>query len=80
MVEGKWSEEGYWNTVIGDRSASQLVAEFELDASDRVGLSEWLGHAEAEAWRAGKNVGPMPTEWVDFHERALDHIAAHAND
>lgn len=71
-----WDYEGYWNVVLGHRSAEQVVAEFELDPSDRRGLDEWLGEAEAEAWRVGGEGGAMPEEWGDFHARALDALCA----
>lgn len=70
-----WTYEEYWNAVIGaDRSASDVVREFELDALDRRGMSDWLGVAEAEAWARGTQGGPVPIEWSDHHEKALDVI------
>jgi len=75
-----WTFEGYWNVVLGDcRSAKDVVREFALDPSDRCGLDEWLGFAEAESWVIGRLGGPgsrVPGTWGDFHERALDALCA----
>lgn len=70
-----WDFEGYWNTVLGaNRSAADVVREFQLDASDVRGLDEWLGTAEADALAAGgKTV--VPEEWTSHHARALALLA-----
>lgn len=70
-----WTFAGYWNAVLGTLSAEQVVEDYGLETADRVGLSEWLGHAEAEAWAAGKQGGKVPAEWAAFHEHALDALA-----
>lgn len=55
--------ETYWNTLFGTRSASQVVAEFELvDDTDR-GWSEWLGHCEAAATEQGATLDEVPASW-----------------
>ena len=62
--EYPWTYEGYRRAVIGDRSPLELVQEFDLDTSDQPGLDEWLGHAEAEAWRVGcKDNSLMELRW-----------------
>lgn len=71
-----WDYEGYWQYVLGNRNAPTVVEEFALDPNARVGLSEWLGEAEAEAWRVGAMPGVMPAEWAAFHARALAELAA----
>lgn len=72
-----WTFEGYWNAVLGaNRSAEDVIREFDLDASDRRGLDEWLGHAEAEAWRVGGQGGTLPAEWTAHHDKALDALAS----
>lgn len=71
-----WDYSGYWHYVLGLANADQIIAEFGLDPSNRRGLDEWLGEAEAEAWRAGGEDGAMPEEWGDFHARALDALCA----
>lgn len=70
-----WTYEGYWNAVLGaDRDEAAVVEEFELDATDRQGLGEWLGSAEAEAAREGGI--DIPAEWADHHARALAELQA----
>ena len=70
----KWDYEGYWNTVLGaNRSAEDVIREFDLSTNDKRGLDEWLGYAEVEAWRVGGH-GPMPKEWSAFHDRALNEL------
>ncbi|HMV67778.1 MAG TPA: hypothetical protein PLT98_04355 [Thauera aminoaromatica] len=66
-----WTYEEYWSVVLGQGSASEIVAEYDLTASDSRGLSEWLGQAEAEAWRVGGNGAPVPSEWAEYHQRTL---------
>lgn len=72
-VSAGWDYEGYWNAVLGaNRDASSVVMEFGL-VSDS--LDEWLGVAESEAWRVGRNDrAPMPDEWTQFHARALAEL------
>jgi len=71
-----WTYEGYWNAVLGaNRSVRDVIREFDLDPLDRRGLDEWLGHAEAEAWRVGGGRGRVPAEWDQFHERALYELS-----
>ncbi len=68
-----WDYEGYWNTVLGaSRDAAGIVTEFDLNTKDRVGLSTWLGCAEAAACVAD-NI-ELPEEWEAFHGRALDEL------
>ena len=61
----------YRLTVIGERSAAQLAAEFDLDLGDSTGLDEWLADAEIQAWRVGGIAGPMPQECGRYHTRLL---------
>ena len=71
-MDKTWTYEGYWAAVLGgNRSAEDVVREFDLDPTNRHTLSEWLGEAEAEAWRVG---GKKPKETFDWHERALDQL------
>lgn len=71
-----WTFDGYWNTVLGAiRSAADVVREFELDASDRVGLGTWLGEAEDAARSAG-GLSTCPAAWAEHHTRALDALCA----
>jgi hypothetical protein len=75
-----WTFEGYWNTVMGDRSAEQVVAEFDLAGPGPLSeFSEWLGAAEAEAWRVGGLDGDMADAWGAFHDRAARELQAAAN-
>jgi len=75
-MSANWTFEGYWNVVLGTgRNPSDVVREFDLDITDRAGLDEWLGSAEAEAWAMGGNDHPVPVEWVEYHERALSLLA-----
>jgi hypothetical protein len=70
-----WSYEGYWNTVLGaNRSADDVVREFDLDPTDHRGVDEWLGHAEAEACREGGIVVCPPASWDGYHAKALDAL------
>jgi hypothetical protein len=69
-----WTYEGYWNAVLGVVSASEIVAEHGLVAGDRRGLDEWLGQAEAEAWRVGGQGGRVPSEWAEHHAKALAEL------
>jgi len=75
-----WTYEGYWNAVLGaSRDAANVVSEFELDASDRRGIDEWLGVAEVDAWMAGggePHRDALPTEWTEWHAKALNEIVA----
>lgn len=74
MSQTTWTYEGYWNAVLGaNRSASDVVSEFELNTGDRRGLDEWLGQAEGEALAIG-GLGELPEEWSDYHERALNAL------
>lgn len=67
----RWSYEGYWNVVLSsNRNAADVIAEFDLDPSDRRGLDEWLGHAEEAAREAG-GLPQIPEEWAGYHARAL---------
>lgn len=46
------TSEQYWRAVLGERSADQVVTEFELDDDPQQGpgsLDDWLGQAEAQA-------------------------------
>ncbi len=70
-----WDFDGYWNAVLGDkRDAEDVCVEFNLDPRDRRGLDEWLGAAEAEAWRVGGLGGDMPKSWWAHHTQALDAL------
>lgn len=72
-----WTYEGYWNAVIGaNRSAEDVIREFELNGRDRRGLDEWLGNAEAEASIAGSGTSKVPVEWEPFHAKALEEMVA----
>ena len=72
-----WTYEGYWNVVLGDkRDAARVVGEFQLDPTNRRGLDEWLGGAEATAWSEGGDEHDMPAEWRDFHGKALGELCA----
>ena len=74
-TETAWTFEGYWNAVLGsNRSAEDVVREFDLDSSDRVGLDKWLGEAEGEAAAMGGI--EIPPEWAGFHGRALKDLAS----
>lgn len=66
-----WTYEGYWTAVIGALTTGHAAGEFGLDPSDVRGLDEWLGLAEAEAWRVGGDGGELPESWAEFHARAL---------
>lgn len=69
-----WTFDGYWNTVLGaNRSAADVVREFQLDVTDLRGLDEWLGGAEADALAAGGETA-IPAEWSGFHTQALDAL------
>lgn len=71
-----WTFDGYWNTVLGaNRAVDDVLREFDLTATDRRGLDEWLGHAEEAALAAG-GLTDVPEEWAGFHERALDALCA----
>ena len=64
-----WTYEQYWNVVLGEnRSATDVVWEFDLRPSNRRGLDEWLGHAEAEAWRVRGKGGEIPRVWAEHDE------------
>jgi len=70
----KWTEEGYWDAVMGDRCAIQVVNEFELVPD---GLSAWLGEAEEEAI----SEGGLPREatlsaWERYHATAIGSLEA----
>ena len=69
-----WTFDGYWNTVLGARTADNVVREFKLNVSDAHGLDVWLGEAESEAWRQGGQEGNMPETWTAFHSKALDAL------
>lgn len=70
-----WDYEGYWNAVLGgNRTAADVVREFELVPTDLVGLDKWLGHAEVESWRVGGTGGDMPAEGAEHHKHALDEL------
>ena len=72
----------YWRIVFGERSAEDIVREFNLVLA---GLDEWIGHAEVEGWcvhstadmRARfQNPGSdLPDEWERWHALALSDIA-----
>lgn len=65
----------YWNAVLGEeRDAEGVIAEFDLDPTDKQGLDEWLGLAEAEAALA-RGI-EVPEEWSRHHSRALAELAA----
>lgn len=71
----RYDYEGYWNVVLGaNRTAGDLVSEFDLTSTD--GLGEWLGGAEADAWAIGGHGGEIPEEWSGFHTRALAELSA----
>jgi hypothetical protein len=79
MRERRWTYEGYWNVVMGaNRSPQDVVFEFGLDAegTSRRSIDEWLGWAESEAWAMGRRGGPLPEEWEEFHQRALQSLQA----
>jgi hypothetical protein len=66
----------YWNTVLGaNRNTDDVLREFDLDPDDRKGIDEWLGQAEAEAWRVGGEKGELPKEWFEHHVRTIDHLS-----
>lgn len=67
--------ECYWFSVLGVKNAAGIVSEFDLDASDRHGLDEWLSLAEVEAARAD-GISPIPAEWAEYHARALDELCS----
>lgn len=70
-----WTFEGYWNTVLGaDRSAADVVAEYDLEGGNRPSLSEWLSTAESEAWQLGRLGASQGAAWGRFHEPALDAL------
>jgi hypothetical protein len=69
-----WDYEGYWNVVLGDRDADRVVVEYELIGLERRDLDEWLGLAEAEAWREGGLGSDLPDEWSEHHVRALTEL------
>ena len=71
-----WTEEGYWATVLGQKTPAQAVREYGLVPSDRSGVDEWLGTAEVEAWRVGGEGGEIPESWSGFHANALDRLCA----
>lgn len=77
-----WTAETYWNTVLGaNRTAADVVREFELDQSDRRGLDEWLANAEIEAASAGARGDiverdAMIEAWAPLHAGALDQLCA----
>ena len=78
-----WDYEGYWGVVIGyERDAEGAVAEFGLTAEPEIGpssIDEWLGQAEAEAWREGaEETGPLPVEWSEHHQLARAELMAAA--
>jgi len=75
-VSARWDFGGYWTSVLGVQDAAGVVRESGLVPSDRRGLDEWLGTAEAESWRVGGLGGDLPEEWSDHHAKALDMLAA----
>lgn len=76
VVTRAWTYDGYWNVVLGaNRGPTEVVTDFELDPRDRPGLCEWLGHAEAEAWRVGGEGSPIPDVWTEYHRRAVEALA-----
>lgn len=71
-----WDFEGYWNVVLGaNRSAADVVRDFDLDPSDERGLDEWLGHSEEAALGEARQTD-IPETWEAFHARALDALRA----
>lgn len=68
--------ESYWALVFGaGRTAEDVVREFGLVPSDRLGLAGWLDRAEREAWAHGGNGGEMPTSWRSYHNQAMHDLA-----
>lgn len=71
-----WDYDGYWNVVIGpNKTAADVVDEFDLDPNDSSFMESWLHDVEVEACLAG-NYKIMPEEWEAFRERALNELAA----
>lgn len=77
-MAAKWTYDGYWLTVLGDRGAREVVAEFDLvdlpNDGNGLGLDEWLDTAEIEAWRVGGESGRVPQEWAAYHPMALAEL------
>ena len=67
----EWTYEGYWVAVLGERSPSGVVSEFDLVAE---GLNEWLGIAESVSWSQEGQGGTVPQEWGEYHELALNEL------
>ena len=72
MASQTYSE--YWTQVLGQRTAGQVVMEFELTDSSSQGVSEWLGGAEEEARRAGEIAAEVLEGWAAYHGRAVRAI------
>jgi hypothetical protein len=73
-----WTYEKYWTAVLGGHcDAARVVSERDLYL---LGLSEWLGRAETEAWRAQGYPGDLPEGWAAFHARALDELVRAIDD
>jgi hypothetical protein len=79
-MQANWNYLGYWHAVLGTRTAEQVVIEFDLDPTDRVGLDEWLGHAEEDALRVGytseaeRDEAREQWEQTGYHRRALETL------
>ena len=66
-----WTFDGYWNAVIGaERTAGDVLVDFDMLDATRRDFDEWLGHAEESAREAG-GLDTLPPEWEGYHERAL---------
>jgi hypothetical protein len=71
-----WDYTSYWTAVLGSRSPAQTVEHFRLKPNDLPGLDEWLVRAEEQAWRTRGSMAQMPEAWWEFHQRALEDLAA----
>ena len=56
-----------------NRSAADVVREFDLAPGDRRSLDEWLGHSEEAALGASGDTA-IPDEGEGFHGPALDAL------
>lgn len=62
-----------WSAIIGCRTPSEAVIEFELDPTDHAGLVEWCGKSIADAEESGFIPGEFDMgEWADD---AADELA-----
>lgn len=65
----------YWRTVVGPRSAVEVVDEHGLSARH---VGHWLDRAEDAAWKAIGHGAPVPDEWIEHSKIALARLRSAA--